>query len=119
MKKIRFYKRLHTCSPKPSTMLHDPEGTLSKMIPSSTIEAVNKSLEKVIVNVGAPESVGGMSTDEVCKVSANGKKQAHYIHYSAKDKGTIGNYAIQHGTAAAIKHFKPQYSAPKWSTMND
>ena len=37
--------------PKPSTVLPDPEGPLAKMIPSSTIEAVNKS-EKVIINVG-------------------------------------------------------------------
>ena len=33
--------------PKPSTVLPDPEGPLSKMIPSSTIEAVSKSVEKV------------------------------------------------------------------------
>ena len=48
--------------PKPSTVLPDPEGPLSKMIPSSTIEAVNKSVEKVIIKVGNPESAGGMST---------------------------------------------------------
>ena len=33
--------------PKPSIVLPDPEGPLSKIVPSSTIEAVNKSVEKV------------------------------------------------------------------------
>ena len=31
------------------------------------------------------------------------------VPYSANDKGTTGNYAIQHGTPAAIKYFKLQY----------
>ena len=35
-------------TPKPSTVLPDPEGPLSKIILSSTIEAVNKSVEKVV-----------------------------------------------------------------------
>ena len=47
------------------------------------------------------------------------KKRGHYNHYSAKYKGTIANHAIQHGTSAAIKYFKPQYPSLKWSTMND
>ena len=85
--------------PKPCKVLPHPEGPLSKMIPSSTIDNVNKSVERVIVNAGASESAGGMSTDEVCKVSANGKKRGHYSCYSAKDKGTIGNYAIQRASS--------------------
>ena len=48
-----------------------------------------------------------------------GKKRGHYNHYSAKDKGTIANHTIQHGTSAAITYFKPQYQSLKWSTMND
>ena len=37
----KYFKR------KSSTVLPDPEGPLSKIIPSSTIEAVNKSVEEV------------------------------------------------------------------------
>ena len=48
-----------------------------------------------------------------------GKKRGHYNHYSAKDKGTIGNHAIQYGTSAAIKHFKLQYPSLKWSSVDD
>ena len=100
--------------PKPSTVLPDPEDPLSQAIPSSTIQAVNKSVKKVIDDAGSTEA-GDVSTTP----SAHDKRRGNYIHYSARDRAKVGNYAIQQGTAAAIKHFKPQYPALKWSTVND
>ena len=86
--------------------LKDSEGPLSRIIPLST----NRSVEKVVdVHV----EFGSVST------TGDDYKAGHYNHYSAKDEGTIGNYAIQHGTTAAVIHFKPQYQSPKWSTVND
>ena len=95
--------------PKSSTVLPDQEGTSSRIIPSSTIEAVNKSVKKVVdvhVEFGSASTTG----DDY----KAGKKQGHCNHYSAKDKETIGNYAIQHSATATIK---PQYPSHKWSTV--
>ena len=36
-----------------------------------------------------------------------------------KEKATIGNYAVLHGTSAAIRHFKSKHQDLKWSTVND
>ena len=100
-----------------STVIPDPEGPLSKIIPSSTIEAVNKSAEEVVnVYVESGSVITVATTDDDYKA---GKKQGHYNHYSAKDKGTIDNHAIQYGTSVAIKLFKPQYPSLKWSTVNN
>jgi len=35
------------------------------------------------------------------------------------NKATIANYAVSHGTAAAIKHFKDEFPNLKWSTVNN
>ena len=38
---------------------------------------------------------------------------------SSKDKARIGNYAVTHGTSAAIKHFHTEFPYLKWTTVND
>ena len=96
---------LPSSSDGPRAGLPSPDGPLSKLIPASTIQAANDSVEKVIGNGASGES--------------DKSKRGAYCHYTDKDRATIGNYAVQHGTASAIKHFAPKYPALKWSTVND
>ena len=52
--------------------------------------------------------------------SASGSKQrGTYAKYTPKQKATIGNYSILHGTSAALRYFKAEFPDLKWSTVND
>ena len=48
-----------------------------------------------------------------------GKKRGPYIKLSPKDKALIANYAVTHGTSAAIRHFQSEFPNLKWTTVND
>ena len=39
--------------------------------------------------------------------------------FPPKEKATIANYAVLHGTSAAIRHFKSKHPDLKWTTVND
>uniref|UniRef100_A0A1X7UUQ0 DDE-1 domain-containing protein n=1 Tax=Amphimedon queenslandica TaxID=400682 RepID=A0A1X7UUQ0_AMPQE len=83
--------------------LPSPDGDLSLIVPSSSIEAANKKVAEVI-------------EANACSTTS---KRATYIKYSASDRATIGNYAVQHGTSAAVKHFNKDFPNLNWSTVND
>ena len=84
MSTILKYFKLIVKSAQPS-----PEGPLSRNMPSSSIEAANKSVIAVV------ESEEG----------AIEQKRGSYEKYSPKEKATTANYAVLHGTSAAIKEF--------------
>ena len=69
--------------------LPSPEGPLSRDVPSSSIEAANKSVIAVV------ESEEG----------AIKQKRGSYEKYSPKEKATIANYTVLHGTSAASQTF--------------
>ena len=89
-----------------ATVLPSPDGPLSKLVPSSTIQAANNAVQKFV------------SDDSHCHPSGNGKRGS-YAFYTDKERAAIGNYAVQHGTATAIKHFATKHPELKWSTIND
>ena len=64
--------------------LPNPRGTLSSSMPSQAIAAANR---------------------EVRKAAEIEKKHGPYKKYSASERADIGNYAIQHGVAAASRVF--------------
>ena len=83
--------------------LLSPEGPLSHDMPSSSIEAANKSVIAIV------ESEEG----------AIKQKRGSYEKYSPKEKAIITNYEVLHGTSAAIRHFKSKHPDLKWTTVND
>ena len=89
--------------PTVKSALLSPEGPLSRDLPSSSIEAANKSVIAVV------ESEEG----------AIKQKRGSYEKYSPKEKATIANHAVLHGTSAAIRHFKSKHPDLKWTTVND
>ncbi len=69
-----------------------PQGSLSKVMPSSHIEEANKKVLEVMLASETKEKAT--------------KPRGPYSKYSQKDKAKIGNYALLHGTNAALRHFK-------------
>ena len=87
---LKYYK------PIAKNVLPSPEGPLSRDVPSSSIEAANKSVIAVVESQG-----------EAIKQKT---ERGSYEKYSSKEKVTVGNHAVLH-----------QIKAPslKWSTVND
>uniref|UniRef100_A0A1X7UJJ9 Uncharacterized protein n=1 Tax=Amphimedon queenslandica TaxID=400682 RepID=A0A1X7UJJ9_AMPQE len=49
----------------------------------------------------------------------SGSSQGTYEKYTPTEKAKIANFAILHGTAAALRHFSKEYPRLKWSIVND
>ena len=93
------YFKVSSSSPLPS-----PSGPLSAEIPSTAINAAN---EEVLKALKASEDESGV------------KRRGSYKKYTAKEKATVGNYALMHGTSAALRNFKSQYPDLKYTTVCD
>uniref|UniRef100_A0A1X7UL38 Uncharacterized protein n=1 Tax=Amphimedon queenslandica TaxID=400682 RepID=A0A1X7UL38_AMPQE len=72
------------------TVLPSPEGHLSKVVPPSTIVAANEKLAEAMA--------GDTGSDRI------GSSQGTYENYTPTEKAKIANYALLHGTAAALRH---------------
>ena len=81
-----------------------PSGPLSQKMPSSMIQAANDSVSSVVSTAGD---------------GSDGKKRGPYVKLSSEDKARIANYAVTHGTSAAIRHFQTEFPYLKWTTVND
>ena len=90
--------------------LSSPDGPLSRIILSSTIERVNKRVSEAI-----------KQDSDTCKDKKHKQARGTYMYekYSATDKAKIANYAIQHSAAAAIRPFSKEHPGLKWSSVND
>ena len=77
------YFKVSSSSPLPS-----PSGPLSAEIPSTAINAAN---EEVLKALKASEDESGV------------KRRGSYQKYTAKEKATVGNYVLMHGTSAALR----------------
>ena len=95
MSLFKYFKPLMKSS------LPSPIGKLSGTIPSSSIAAANLEVSKVLPAVSALVTWG------------------NYAKLTPKQKAVIGNYAMLHGTSAALNHFKKEFPELKWSTAND
>ena len=87
------------------TCLPNPQGPLSKQLPSSCIESANDHVQKV--------------TEQTVAEGAKGRKRGPYKKYISKDMAEVANYATLHGTSAAIRHFKARFPDLKWTNVND
>ena len=85
-----YFKPSSGDSPLPS-----PSGPLSKEVPAV---AINKALK----DIEDKEDV---------------KRRGTYQKYTPKDKAMIGNYAIMHGTSAALRYFKNKFPDLKYTTV--
>ena len=101
-----LYKYFKAIPNKPASgsSLPSPDGHLSLTVPSTSIDAANQEVVKVLAT---EKSAGGS------------KQRGTYTKYTAKQKATIGNYSVWNGTSAALRHFKADFPDLKWSTVND
>ena len=49
-------------------------------------------------------------------VSSGMRARGSYAKFTPKQKATVDNYAVLHGTSAALRHFKTEL---RWLTIND
>ena len=100
---------------KRESSLPCPSGPLSKTVPSAMIQAANDSVLSVISTAeGSSEGSSEGSAPEC----SDGKKCSPYIKLASKDKARIANYAITHGTTAAIRYIQTEFPHFKWMTVN-
>ena len=90
---FKYFKRTDD---KASSILPDPQGSLSAIVPSSRIEAVNTMVRPVI-----EEQID----DNCSKKSSRGK----YEIFSPDEKAKIGKRAAEHGVLSTIRHFSKIY----------
>ena len=83
---------------------------MAKIVPSSSIQAANEAVQAIL-----PDGTAAAGP----KPSKNSKKRGTYMKYSPKEKARIGNYAVQHGTSAALRHYNTDFPNLKWTTVND
>ena len=69
------------------TLLPEPGGPLSLIIPSSRVEAVNSALKPLV--------------EKACD-EASSSKRGGYEKFSADEKAAIGKRAAEHGVMATI-----------------
>ena len=87
MSQLNLFKYFRASSSSPQVALPSPNGPLSREVPSTAISAANKEVEEVMAS--------GSVT----------KKRGSYQKYTAKQKATIGNYALINGTSAALRRY--------------
>lgn len=90
-------------------VLPSPTGPLSLQMSSSCIEAANKCVAEELEKTST-------STSESATKSI---KRGTYEKYTPKEKAEISSYAVMHGTAATIRHFKDRFPQLKWTTVNN
>ena len=99
-----YFKAIPVNKPASRSSLPSPDGHLSLTVPSTSIDAANQEVVKVLAT---EKSAGGS------------KQRGTYTKDTPKPKATIGNYSVWNGTSAALKHFKAEFPDLKWSTVND
>ena len=102
-----LYKYFKPTKPSSGSQLPEPDGHLSITVPSTSIVAANQEVSKVL------------ATEKSASGSSGSKQCGTYAKYTPKQKATIGNYSISHGTSAALRYFKAEFPDLKWSTVND
>ena len=99
---MSIYSYMYFKAQPKTILLPSPYGSLSKVVTSSTIEAANREVKQLIES-------GNKA----------GKKRGSYMKYTPTDKAKVGNYAVQHGISAPLRHFKTEFPDLKWSTVHD
>ena len=100
MTQLNFFKYFRASSSSPQVALpSSPNGPLSREVPSTAISVANNEVEEVI------------ASDSVTK------KRGSYQKYTAKQKATIGNYALINGTSAALRCYAGEFPNLKYTTV--
>uniref|UniRef100_A0A1X7UCY9 Uncharacterized protein n=1 Tax=Amphimedon queenslandica TaxID=400682 RepID=A0A1X7UCY9_AMPQE len=81
---------------KSVSVLPSPSGPMSLQMPSFHIDAANNLVQ-----------------DEVQDKMSLRSKRGPYKFHSSKNKARIANYAVLHGTPAALKQFKKEFPSIK------
>ena len=79
--------------PRADPLLPKPDGSLSKVVPSSSITAANKEVKRVL---DLSDEAGGKDP---------APKRGKYEHYTGAEKVQIGKRAAEHGVVATIRYF--------------
>ncbi len=86
----------------PGTKLPDPQGVLSKEVPSSSISAANTEVAAVL----QPSAAGVKAV------------RGTYLKISAEKKAEIGQRAVEHGVLATVRYYATRLPVPlKESTV--
>jgi len=75
---------------KSDSVLPNPNGPLSKLVPSSSIIAVNKAVKDAI--------------------SQSTKAHGPYMQFTAEEKARMGKRAAEFGIASTVRYFNKIYS---------
>ena len=97
MSLYRYFKQKSSETVSNDPTLPSPDGPLSKKIPSSIIEAANNKVAEV-----KKQDTAASGSDKAQKIRGT------YEKYSP-EKAKVANYAIQHGTAVAIRNFRNEH----------
>ena len=88
------------------SVLLKPCGPLSKVIPSSCIEAANKTVKDI---VSLESTVSGNVSD--CSYKASTKKErGSYEQFTPEEKLQMSKRAAEYGVASTIQYFQKLYS---------
>lgn len=87
---------------KSNSLLPSPNRPLLREVPAIAISGANKEVTKVLKDSEDKDGV---------------KRRGTYQKYSSKDKAMIGNYAVMHGTSAALHHFINKFPDLKYTTV--
>ena len=87
---------------KKSTVLPNPEGSLSNHMPSAAIVSANKEVDDLVF----------LETDEANQSERTSckKKRGHYLSYTDDEKLKIAKRAAEFGVTKTMRHFKKQFS---------
>ena len=81
------------------SVLPKPQGTLSTVVPASTIAAANKVVKKVLDSDTGPREKG----------AACSSHRGAYEHFTPKEKARIGKRAAEHGVTATLRFFSKAF----------
>ena len=90
---MSLYRYFSAVSEVPAS-LPDPSGPLSKIMPSSSIEAANSKVSPLLIN-----------TKENDTCSGNLKKRGSYQKLTAEKRAEIGRRAAEHGVVSTVRYY--------------
>ena len=85
-----------------------PSGPLSKVMPSSSTEAANEEVKSILKS----SENDAMSTTALTMAI----KMGLYVKFSQQAKVSVVRYALEHGVAAALRHYIKKFPELKEST---
>ena len=81
------------------SVLPKTHGSLSTVVPASTIAAANEAVKKVL-----DSDVGPSEKDAACS-----SRRGAYEHFTPKEKASIGKREAEHGVTATLRFFSKAF----------